>query len=135
MSLAHVRQALETRLLAMTPALSTAAENLAFTPVAGVAYQLMYLLPAAPDNPTLGEAYRREVGVFQVSLMYPQNSGPGAAQARALAVQAQFARALVLTAGTTNVLITRTPEIGPGRVDADRYRIDISIRYQAEVFG
>ena len=74
-------------------------------------------------------------GVFQVSLMYPQNAGPGTAQARALAVQAWFPRAGVYSAGGTNVLILRTPNIHPGRKDGDRYRIDIDIAYQAEVFG
>lgn len=135
MSLALVRQALETRLLAMTPALATVPENGSYTPVVGTPYQQIFLLPAQPDNPTLGEAYRREVGIFQVSLMYPQNVGPGTAQTRALAVQAHFPRGGVYSAGGVNVLILRTPNIHPGRKDGDRYRIDIDITYQAEVFG
>jgi hypothetical protein len=137
MSLAHVRTALETHLLAMTPALAkTVLENgPTYTPVSGTPYQMAFLLPGQPDNPALGSAYRREIGVFQVSLMYPQGVGAGTAQSRALAVQGWFKRGLVLTASSVNVLILRTPEISPGRLDGDRFRIDVSIRYQAEVFG
>lgn len=135
MSLALVRQALETRLGTMASPISTAWENMSFTPVVGTPYQQVFLLPAAPENPSLGSSHRREVGVFQVSLMYPQNAGPGAAQTRALAVQAHFPRGHVLTASTVNVLILRTPTIYPGRTDGDRWRIDIDVPYQAEVFG
>lgn len=135
MSLALVRQALETRLGTMAPAIATNYENTSFTPVVGTPYQMVFLLSGSPENPSLGPSHRREVGIFQVSQMYPQNVGPGAAQTRALAVQAHYPRAHVLTASSVNVLILRTPTIHPGRKDGDRWRVDIDIPYQAEVFG
>lgn len=135
MSIALVRQAFEVHLLGMSPALPAVLENGHYTPAVGTPYQQAFLLPAAPDNPTLGEDYRREIGIFQVSLMYPQGVGAGAAQARALAVQSRFPRGLRLTAGGQTTLILRTPNIKPGRKDDDRWRIDIDIAFQAEVFG
>lgn len=136
MTIALIRTALETRLGTMSPALSTAFENVSFTPVVGTAYQMLFLLPAEPDNSTIGSNDNRfERGIFQLSLMYPQNVGPGAAQARALAAQAHFNRGRVLTASAVNVLILRTPYIHAGRKDGDRWRVDIDITYQAQVFA
>lgn len=135
MSLAKVRAALESRLTAMTPALSTAFENASFSPVSGTPYQAVYLLPAQPDDSEIGARHHFEIGIFQVSLLYPQNTGPAAAQSRAIAVRQWFSRGTTLTNAGVNVNITRVPYIRPGRVDADRWRIDIDIRYQAEIFA
>lgn len=135
MSQPKIRQALETRLAALTPSISTVEENKPFTPVVGQPYQEVFLLPAKPDNTALGTAYRREIGIFQVTLKYPQGHGAGAAEARAELVKGWFKIGQVFTASPMNVLITLTPHVRPGRKDGDRWRIDIDIPYQAEVFG
>lgn len=134
MSLPKIRVALESWLGTMAPALPTVPQNTKATPVTETPFQECYVLPATPDNPTLGDGHYREIGVFQVSLMYPQNAGAGAAEARSEAIKLHFKRARVLTQEGVNVLILRTPAISAGRIDRDRWRVDVSIRYQAEVF-
>lgn len=134
MSLASVRIALESKLNAMTPALSTAWENVPFTPVSGTPYQAAYLLPATPANPTMGDGYYREQGIFQVSLFYPLQAGPVTAAARAILIQTTFKRGTTMTSGTVKVIVERTPEIGQGRVDGDRWHVPVKIRWFAGIY-
>lgn len=134
MSIAKVRAALETRLGTLTPALSTAYENAAFTPVAGTPYQRVFLLPATPDNEVLGCDYYREIGIFQVSLYYPVNGGPGTAQARAQLLRTHFKRSTTMTSGGVTTTVSATPAIATAFVDGDRYVIPVSIPYRAEIF-
>lgn len=133
MSIALCRQAFEVHLLGMTPALPAVLENGHYVPTVGTAYQQAFLLPASPDNRTIGRGGKRiDGGIFQVSLMYPLGAGAGASQARALAVQAHFPYGEILAAGGQTTLITKTPNIKPGRKDEDRWRVDIDIAYQYE---
>ncbi len=132
MSLIAVRAALETKLAAMTPALSTASENVPFTPVAGTPFQAAYFMPSV-DNPTMGDGFYRILGIFQVSLFYPLNTGSGTAAARTEAIKTAFKRGTTLTSGTVTVKIDRTPEISQGRVEGDRWHIPIKISFTADI--
>ena len=134
MSLASVRIALENKLNAMTPALSTAWENVPFTPVSGTPYQAAYLLPATPANPTMGDGYYREQGIFQVTLMYPLQAGPKTAADRAELIRAAFKRGTSMTSGGITTIIERTLEIGQGRVDGDRWALPVKIRWYAGIY-
>jgi hypothetical protein len=135
MSITAIRAALETKLGTISPVLSTAYENVAFTPVAGVPYQECYTLRATPENSTLGDGFYKELGIFQVSLKYPQGVGPSTAEARAILIRAAFKRGTVLTSGTTKVLVTATPEIGAGRVDGDRWAVIVKVRWSAGIIA
>jgi len=135
MSISSVRIALENKLNAMTPSLSTAWENVPFTPVTGTAYQKAFLLPATPANPTMGDGYYREQGIFQVTLMYPLQAGPKPAADRAEAIRAAFKRGTTLTNGNVSVIIEQTPEIGQGRVDGDRWALPVKIRWFSSIFA
>jgi len=134
MSIAAIRAALESKLNMITPALSTAWENVAFTPVAGTPYQACYVLRAEPNNATAGDKYYQERGIFQVNLFYPSNAGPSAAEARASSIRTAFKRGTVLISGTTYVQIISTPEIGPGRIEGDRWMVPVRIRWTAGIF-
>lgn len=132
MSNVLVRKALEMRLNAMAPSLATAWQNVAFTPTPGTPYQEVHLLFGAPENPAYGAHYR-EIGVFQVSLMYPQGAGPAAADARAKAVRDWFKRGTTVIADGIEVIVQRTPAIADGYQDGDRWRVPISIPFFASV--
>lgn len=134
MSAKAIRAALEARLNAMSPAVSTAYENVAFTPVSGTAFQRTNLLRANPDNPIIGTGFYRELGVFQVSLHYPLNAGPSPAETRAELVRTQFKRGTTLTSGGITVTIDGTPTIASGFVDGDRWVVPVSIPYWANIF-
>ncbi len=126
-----VRRALETRLLTMTPAISTAFENVAFTPTQGTPYQRANMLPAAPDNTMLGPREWMEIGIFQVTLFYPQGAGSAEAQTRAEAVRAQFKRGTTVSHGGLATVITHTPAKAAAYSADGWYVVPISIRYQA----
>lgn len=132
MSEPAIRAALETRLAAMTPALSTAYENVAFTPVAGAPYQRVSLMRAQPANPEAGR-FQQAQGIFQVTLEYPQNVGPSVAEARAKAVADWFYRSLSLTSGGITVMVNRASYIMAGFVDGDRWAVPVRIFYLANI--
>ncbi len=135
MSDVNIRKAFEKRLALMLPALATQYENVDYTPINGTPYQQTNLLPALPDNASLGDSYYREIGLFQVMLRYPQNTGAGAAEARAEAIRLHFKRGTHITEAGQTVLVLKTPTKSPAFMDADRYCIPISIYYQSEVFN
>jgi hypothetical protein len=134
MSDTKIRQCFEAR-LALMPALSTAYENVAFTPVTGTPYQKVNLLPAQPDNASLGDSYYREQGLFQVTLCYPNSGGAALAEARAELVVQHFKRGTYMTKDGQTVQVISTPAIAPAYKDADRYCIPISIFYRSDVFA
>nr|MDD5724392.1 phage tail terminator-like protein [Syntrophales bacterium] len=94
-----------------------------------------YVMPATPDNPTLGDGFYREQGVFQVSLFYPLLAGPQTAEARAQLIRTTFKRGTAMTSGAVKVVVDRTPEIGQGRVDGDRWHIPVKIRFSAGIIA
>ena len=134
MSIVSIRAALETRLNAMSPSLATAWEGVPYTPITGTPYQQVNLLLADTVNPTLGDKMYRVVGFMQVLLCYPPGTGPKAASQRAELIRNQFSRGLGLSSGGIEVLIDRTPTIAPAIIDADRYRLPVTIYFSADIF-
>lgn len=132
MSVVKIRAALETALNAMSPAVSTAWENMAFTPVAGTAYQRVNLLLATPENIEFGR-HHREVGYMQVTLMYPLQVGTATVAARAELLRTTFYRGASFTASGVTVVIDQTPEVSPGSVEGDRYAVPVKVRFYANI--
>lgn len=128
--LAAVRIALEAALAAMTPNLSTAWENVDFSPVNGTPYQRVFLLAAEPDNPEMGRL-ATERGFLQVSLCYPLGNGPADAMARAELIRTTFYRGASFTASGVTTVVEKTPEIGPAQIEPDRYVVPVRIRFYA----
>jgi len=133
MSIAKISAAFEKRLATMSPALSTAYENVPFTPVTGTAFQRARLLPASPENPTLGDGYYREVGFFEIVLFYPLNGGRNLAQTRAEYIKSHFARGLAMSESGLVIKVMRTPSVASAVQLEDRYVVPVSIEYYAEV--
>jgi hypothetical protein len=134
MSIISVRTALEAKLNAMTPSIQTSWENVPYTPVSGTAYQAAYLLPVT-ENPTMGDDHHRLIGIFQINLFYPLLTGTLTAATRAELIKTTFKRGTSMTSGSVTVIVERTPDIGQGRPDGDRFMIPIKIRWYAEVFA
>lgn len=135
MSIISIRAAIESKLATISPAISTAYENVPFTPVAGTPYQSVFIMPAAPSNPTLGDGYYRAIGIAQISLFYPIQAGTLTAATRAELIRSTFKRGTSMTSGGITTIIERTPEIGQGRVDGDRWALSVKIRWFAGVFA
>jgi Bacteriophage related domain of unknown function len=134
MSALLIRQALEVALAAMSPAMSTAYENVPFVPVNGTPYQRAYIMMTEPDNPEMG-AYTQDMGFMQVSLCYPLDTGPADALARAELIRSTFKRGYSFTASGIVVTVERTPEIGPAMLEEDRFVIPVRIRFYSNHAG
>lgn len=133
MSILKIRAALETALNGMSPALATAWENAAYTPVAGTPYQRVFMLPAGPENPSFGDGFRREYGLLQISLCYPLQTGPVAAATRAELIRTTFKRGASFTSSGVTVITEKTPDIAPGFYEADRYVLPVRVRYFSNI--
>lgn len=114
----------------------TAWENMFFPVIANrVPYQKVHLLPGRPENPTLGDSFRREYGIFQVTLVYPLQFGTGDAFARAELVRSTFPRGASFVNSGVEVHIDVTPEIGPARIDDEAYMLPVRVFYYANIFS
>lgn len=134
MSQAAIRAALETALDAMALSLPTAWENVAFVPPASsMAYQRAYILFATPDNSVIANGEYIEVGIFQINLCYPLQSGDGAARARAGLIRSTFYRGATFVSGGVRVVIATTPEASQGRADGDRWVVPVKVRWFAQI--
>jgi hypothetical protein len=130
-----IRVALENRLNALSPAISTAWENVEFLPVVGTPWQRVNILWASPDNTTLGCSRRFERGILQVTLHYPMNKGASTIDDRVNLLVAHFYRGLAMTNDGQTVRITSTPSRATLGDDGKFFKMAVSINFNAEVFG
>lgn len=134
MSNKDIRAGLETRLAEIAPALATAYENMQYSPAGNVPFQRVYLLPATSSNPSIGALLYRASGIFQVTLFYPLNKGPGPAEARAELIFDKFKRGSTMIAGGVLITIDQSPSILQATVDGDRWALPVQIPYRANIF-
>lgn len=114
MTIAAIQAALESRLYGISPTISTAWQNVAFTPVEGTPWQRVTLLVNDPIDHAVTSDVTEQRGLLQITLHYPGGVGTATALARANAVAARFAPPQTLTSGGTNVEILRTAHIASG---------------------
>ena len=133
MSALKIKAALEIALASITPALITVFENADYVPVTGTPYQRVNIMSIEPENPTFGDNFRRERGIFQVSLMYPLNAGAGTAITQAELIRQKFYRGATFVNAGVTVTIERTPEVSAGYVDVDRWRVPVKVRFYANI--
>ena len=130
MTLTAIRAALETALGALTPALASAWENIAFTPVSGTPYQRVTLVMATPDDSEIGGPHV-EMGFLQVDLCYPQGRGAAEAAARADLIKSRFRKGTSLTASGVTVLVAATPRVLTPALEGDRFVLPVRILFRA----
>ena len=138
MSQNKIRTALDTRLLSTPGGIAaqwTAWDNkgLKAAPTAAQAYQVVSLLPATPDNPTLTEETQIHAGIYQVLLHLPVGAGPLAGETIAQAIVDHFQAGTRLTYSGQTVRIRGTPAIAQGYLSGERYCVPVSIRYNSIV--
>lgn len=135
MSIPNIRNALETALASITPAIDIVHENgERYEPQDGVPYCAAYLLVAEPSNPVMGQAFHREAGVFQIDLLYPLLAGTLPCALRAEQVRTLFKRGTVFTDAGVEVQIDKTPEIAAGAPEEGRWRQTCRVRWHADIF-
>jgi hypothetical protein len=133
---AAVRIALESRLSAWAAARSTPLtvtwENVPADPAQGTTYLRAFLLPALTRSEDLAGAHRAFAGVFQVSIVAPIATGPGAAVGIADEIAAHFPLNGRYTSGSVTVQIVQPASIAPALVEPDAYVVPVSIAYRAD---
>lgn len=126
-----IRNALEAKLAAITPAIATAWDNVNYVPVTGTPYQRVHLLRNRPVDHAITLDLLEDRGFLTVGLFYPLGTGAAAAEARAELIRQAFAPRQLLTSGSVRVEIHKTAEIGSGRVDGDRWHVPVSIPWRS----
>jgi hypothetical protein len=134
MSMTNIRNALESALDAMQPTLTTAHEGELFDPIIGTPFQQPYLMAATPRNPTMGDGYYQEAGVFQINLYYPAGEGTASITDRAEAIRTLFHRGATFSLGGTTVQIDRTPSISMGEPDEGFVVAVVRTAWHADIY-
>lgn len=135
MNTSAIRIALESALAAMVNPIDTAWENDTYVPVSGTPYQQVTLMLGQPEDPVVGVGFHREAGVLMIALRYPGptaagGSGPKNAQARADLIQSAFRKGTSLN----GVTIDKTPWVGKGYNDVDRFVVPVQVHFFANIF-
>lgn len=135
MSQDRVRKAFESKLktwaAAQSPAIPVAWENTDFKPTAG-AYIEPSLIPVRTVTETLDGVHRRFMGLFQVSLVMPIDSGPGDAEALVKALDALYPLTTPLTADGLVIVLLQPMSAAPAVPRPDRYVIPVTCSYRAD---
>lgn len=135
MSLKRIRAAYEGRLAtwaaARSPALTVAYENAPFTAPAGV-YLRAFVLPADTVSDDLAGVLTTYRGIFQVSVVAPINTGPGAALGIADELAALFVMNARLTVSGLTVQQSTPCSIAPALQDATNYIVPVSFQFRAD---
>ncbi|MDU9711627.1 phage tail terminator-like protein, partial [Helicobacter pylori] len=74
-----------------------------------------------------------EVGLFQITLCYPINTGPAAAEAQAQLTRAHFKRGVSMVHSGITVVVMDTPRVAPALIDGDRFCIPLTVPFQAQI--
>lgn len=132
MSEALIRAAFETRLTtwAASRSLPIFFENVTGSPAKP--YVRVNLLPAETENQFLDGTHRLRVGVCQVSLVMPPNTGTGAAAAHSASLDAAFPLTVPLTQGSARVFLTAPFGAGIGVDEDDAYFLPVTCRYRCD---
>jgi len=134
MSWPIIRGLLRVQLNTISSGFPTAFENSPFVPVVGTPWQWATLLPAQTEDPSYGDGFKREVGIFQVMLSFPKAEGPDNLQARGEILLQGFRRGTSLVQGNVAVKMIRSPYLGPPMPpDGVWYRVPVSVPFIADV--
>lgn len=128
-----VQTLLEKALKDNVAALETSYENVAYKPTPGTPYQRVEHLRATPQDPEMTGNFRRLLGIMQVTLMYPQGAGAGAAMTRAALIAAYFKKGRQITGSGVTVTVDGSPYVMAGTVDGDRWSVPVRIPYFANI--
>lgn len=133
MSQAIIRKLLEQQINSASVGVDTAFENVPYTPQAGKLWQRVNLLPGQTLNPTMGDNFKRDVGVMQVMVLAPKNAGPAAAAARAEAILQAFPRGWSAAEGAVRLRVLESPYVSAAVPNDAWYQVPVSIPYVADV--
>jgi hypothetical protein len=130
----NIRNALVDALASITPVIDIVHQNEAYSPQPDDPYCEVYLLPANPANPTMGNGFYREQGILQINLQYPPRVGTLDCETRAGLIRSLFKRGASFSDGGVTVLIDKTPEMADGSEESGRWKQIIKVRWYADIY-
>lgn len=107
-------------------------ENVDFVPVTGIPYQTCSIVLGKPANTEMGASFF-EVGFAQIDCVYPSQTGPNAAEARAAAIRTAFKRGNTFASNGVTVMVTGTPQIMNGYPSPGCWVLPVRIPFQAQI--
>lgn len=135
MSVAVVKKVARLHLNTLIPVLSTAWENVPFTPPDTI-YQRVQFFVHPPEDPTISDMYYRERVQMQIFINGPAGVGTGDVDTRAELVRSHFNKGLTIVDSATNmrIYVLRTPQIAGSQVIKDRVIVPVLINLVGEVY-
>ncbi len=127
-----IRTYMNTRLNTLSPAMPVAWENFELAISRGIPWLRTFLLPATPDNVTLGtDKWTLRPGVFQVDVLYPIGKGWKDAMDKVDDICDLFLAddgILVFDSNIKILIMSAGP--GPAMREENWYKVPVSIRYE-----
>lgn len=137
MSHAIIASIYEARLLAWSKAraepVKVVFENIQYDPVDGETYLRAFALPGDTVSSTLGGDHRAFIGVYQVSIVAPANSGKTKTNPIVAELAALFPLYARDTKGDVTVVTMSPVDLGPGIPDPPTYTVPVSFEYRADI--
>jgi len=133
MSIKRIRGLYEGRLAgwAASRSIPVAWQNVDFTPPSTI-YLRAFMIPAETSGLDIAGESRTYKGVFQISVVAPEGSGPGQAEQIASDLDGLFPLALLLDDEGFSVQITHPCSQAPSIHGGGRYTVPVSFRYRAD---
>ena len=134
----EIRQALVDRLWAASPGAavpvtSVSWENEAFTPTVGTRWYRATFLPGMSEAAAIGTASaNRHIGLFQIDVIEPKDSGDMTGQTEAERIIACYKRGTVIAYNSVNVRCERAYRL-PANQEESFYVIPVIVEYRADV--
>lgn len=108
--------------------------NRRFEPTPGVPFIAPSLLPARAEQITLGDAgYNRHVGLLQILVVFPSDTGVTPANEVAGSLVALYKRGTVIERQGASIRISGPPWRSPAISSADWYSVPVNVPWAAEL--
>jgi hypothetical protein len=130
-----IRAAFEKRLKTIASPLPIAYENVEFKRPASGTFFEFFLMPATPVDAVMGSEFYFEVGIAQITLIFPGGKGAGPAEGKAQVVRELFPMNLTLVEDGISIIVTGTPAQARGYPDGGDWRVPVSVSWQAQIIN
>jgi len=107
-------------------------ENIQYDPADGETYLRAFALPGDTVSSTLAGDHRAFIGVYQVNILAPANTGKTKTNPLVVELTALFWLYARDTKSGVTVVTISPVEQGPGITDAATYMVPVSFQYRAD---
>lgn len=132
MSLIKIYQGFTAQLDGLTP-IDTVHQSQSYTPIVGVPYQEVFLVPAVDENKFVDGAGYESKGFFQISLKYPSGQGLGAILTRVELYKAHFKSKSSFVQDGMKISLLNDSTVSQITQDGDRLVCHVRFNYRAFV--